>query len=135
MNISFTGTQLGLTSFQAEKLQNLLKEYRSYGYEWFHHGDCIGADAQAAEIARILGYKLHKYPCNIASKQANTDADKINPIKPPLDRNRDIVNASNILIACPKEMHEIMRSGTWATIRYARKVKKLIHKIAPKKED
>ncbi len=41
--------------------------------------------------------------------------------KPYLERNRDIVDASEVLIACPSTREEVMRSGTWATVRYARK--------------
>ncbi len=38
-----------------------------------------------------------------------------------LDRNRDIVAAVSILIAAPETDIEEQRSGTWATVRYARK--------------
>ena len=41
-----------------------------------------------------------------------------------LERNRDIVDACDILIACPRTLKEELRSGTWATVRYARKVGK-----------
>lgn len=41
-----------------------------------------------------------------------------------LDRNHDIVDCSDILITCPKEDVEQLRSGTWATIRYAKKSNK-----------
>jgi arginase family enzyme len=37
-----------------------------------------------------------------------------------LERNEDIVRDTDFLIACP-EGSEVMRSGTWATVRYARK--------------
>jgi hypothetical protein len=39
--------------------------------------------------------------------------------KPYLERNHDIVDETTILIACPNG-EERMRSGTWATVRYAR---------------
>jgi len=44
--------------------------------------------------------------------------------KPPLVRNRDIVDECDLLVACPGSDHEELRSGTWACIRYARKVKR-----------
>jgi hypothetical protein len=44
--------------------------------------------------------------------------------KPFLDRNKDIVNSCDILIACPENDIEVLRSGTWSTIRYAKKINK-----------
>ena len=35
-----------------------------------------------------------------------------------LDRNRDIVAAVSQLIATPSQDEEVVRSGTWATVRY-----------------
>ena len=37
-----------------------------------------------------------------------------------LVRNMNIVNQSDVLIAAPKEEVEVLRSGTWSTIRKAR---------------
>jgi len=55
MKVGFTGTQAGLTPKQKLELRSLLMDYRDDITE-FHHGDCIGADADAHEIAaEILG--------------------------------------------------------------------------------
>ena len=55
MKVGFTGTQAGLTPKQKLELRSLLTDYRDDITE-FHHGDCIGADADAHEIAaEILG--------------------------------------------------------------------------------
>ncbi len=54
--------------------------------------------------------------------------------KPYLARNRDIVNAADVLIAGPGGMEEIMRSGTWATVRYARKKQKPVIIVYPNGE-
>jgi len=51
---------------------------------------------------------------------------KLCEAKPYLDRNQDIVDGADILIAAPNEDKEIVRSGTWSTVRYARKSKKKI---------
>jgi hypothetical protein len=40
----------------------------------------------------------------------------------PTSRNHDIVDETELLIACPGELAEAVRSGTWATVRYARKL-------------
>lgn len=44
--------------------------------------------------------------------------------KPYLQRNLDIIKNSSILIACPVNKNkEELRSGTWSTIRRAKKEK------------
>lgn len=53
------------------------------------------------------------------------------PVKPPLKRNYDIVDACDILLAAPRTLTEELRSGTWATIRYARKTGKKYLILAP----
>ena len=40
-----------------------------------------------------------------------------------LNRNKNIVDASNLIFAFPFDK-EIIRSGTWSTIRYAKKINK-----------
>jgi hypothetical protein len=39
-----------------------------------------------------------------------------------LQRNKDIVNNCNYLIACPYSNKEQLSSGVWSTIRYAKKL-------------
>jgi hypothetical protein len=48
-----------------------------------------------------------------------------------LQRNRNIVDAVQVMIACPRGFEEELRSGTWATIRYARKVGRKLYIIYP----
>jgi predicted Rossmann fold nucleotide-binding protein DprA/Smf involved in DNA uptake len=49
-----------------------------------------------------------------------------------LKRNRAIVDGSEILVATPKEEDgEALRSGTWATVRYARKMGRVIYIVRP----
>ena len=48
-----------------------------------------------------------------------------------LKRNRAIVKRSDILIATPGQREEILHSGTWSTVRYARKKGIPIWKIYP----
>lgn len=50
-------------------------------------------------------------------KRAWKNASMIMPEKDYMTRNQDIVNAVEVLIACPGEMTEQLRSGTWSTIR------------------
>jgi len=133
-NVGFTGTQHGMTKEQNSKLKQMLIELELlYGPLTLHHGDCVGADFQAHSLFHDLTiqriHKLNKveiYPSSILTKRAHSDRKYgdinlvIHSTKSPLARNKDIVGASNVLIAAPQGRHEEQRSGTWATIRYAR---------------
>ena len=113
---------------QVDALFGLAKRYGNT--EEAHHGDCIGADAQFHYIFNFLVKVMHAHPCDIEKLRANCAADVIHEIKPPLERNRDIVRSIDILIAAPAQDNEIRRgSGTWATIRYARKAGLTIHQL------
>lgn len=128
MSIGFTGTQKGLTPFQKQKLLSILMRLRRFE-SLFRHGDCVGADAEANEIANRLDYKIILHPPLVRRKRAFCEAKNLKtlPEKDYLDRNNDIANFCNLLIACPKEFKEQLRSGTWSTVRRARKVcKKMI---------
>lgn len=126
-HVGFTGTQEGMSFDQECTLDEYLAEDNGLGY--FHHGDCVGADAEADRVAKVNGYTRVIHPPINESKRAfcgmddDSDAIVYEP-KDYLDRNRDIVDACDILIATPSSDQETMRSGTWYTVRYARKVGK-----------
>lgn len=118
--IGFTGTQQGMTKAQSVTLHSLLSALQPTE---FHHGDCIGADAEAHQISTILKIpKIVIHPPIISTKRANCSSPHILPVKDYLLRNRDIVDATDILIATPKEATNQLRSGTWSTYRYANKL-------------
>jgi len=98
----------------------------------FHHGDCIGSDEEAHDIARGRGGNIIIHPPNIAKKRAFCKGDHIYPPYPYLDRNKYIVVLSQIMIAAPKETNDQLRSGTWFTIRYAHRMQKPLIIINPK---
>lgn len=52
----FSGTREGLTHTQRQALTAVMASYRADGFTVFHHGDCVGADAEAHAIARRLGF-------------------------------------------------------------------------------
>jgi hypothetical protein len=119
VNYGFTGTQKGMTQRQRETVRYLFSELQ---LTTLHHGDCIGADAQAHEIAKRMRAWIEVHPPSDDVKRAFCKGHKEHPPRLHLVRDRDIVKAGvDGLIATPRQHHEILRSGTWATIRYARK--------------
>jgi hypothetical protein len=122
VDVGFTGTQKGMTDAQAATLKVALV---SLAPGRFHHGGCIGSDAEADAIAYSLGYEMHLHPPIKRDKVANLwrdiSKDTVYEAREYLDRDTDIAKAAQILIATPRETHEVMRSGTWATIRRGRK--------------
>lgn len=130
MKVGFTGTRQGMTEAQRicfGAALVLLTEER----DEFHHGDCIGADAEAHRLATEFGYKAIIHPPIIGSKRAFCNAPVVLQAKPYLERNHDIVDAVDFMFATPGEINEQLRSGTWATIRYARKKQKKLMIIGP----
>lgn len=135
MKIGFTGTQQGMTRQQAVELNGYLFDLSvAHPAIEVHHGDCIGADSEFHSIAKSLNFITYAYPANIIGKRAFSEADYILRTKPPLERNHDIVAAVDLMIATPAQRHEVLRSGTWATIRYARKKGVKVHIIYPQGE-
>lgn len=118
-SIGFTGTRSGLTDKQKETLLIELKKLQEAGYRKFHHGDCIGADAEAHDIAESLGYDIIIHPPINPTARAFKKGKITLENKDYLIRNHDIVDQTSYLLVCPKEDNEQLRSGTWATYRYA----------------
>lgn len=128
-----TGTQGGTGIRELAVLRDLLLEL---GVTELHHGDCIGVDAQAADLANNLGIRTIAHPCDIEDKRAHWPSDEVWPVQKPLVRNRDIVAVSDVLIALPSGLVERRRgSGTWATIRYGRAAGIPVHIIPPHRVD
>lgn len=132
--IGFTGTRKGMTPEQREVFRIRMIAFSLGGFisEW-HDGSAIGSDAQARELVRELRrvhfreLKIHSHPPLDDRQMVHLDADVYYNPKKFLDRDHDIVDASDDLIACPRMMKEELRSGTWATIRYARKKGQFYH--------
>jgi len=126
MKIGFTGTQTGITPPQFDLLVEVLQELHEVTEA--HHGDCLGADREFSIIVDcIFGTgKIHCHPPEDGKKRAFCRVDVMYEALPFLVRNHNIVNKTDILIACPKGMNEEVRSGTWATVRFARKQKGII---------
>lgn len=128
MRVGFTGTQLGMTVAQRYRFAEFIQGKQIE----LHHGDCVGADAGAHGIAYDLGCKIVIHPPANPTKRAMCrGADEERPSAGYLDRNRDIVRETERLIAAPATATEELRSGTWSTVRYARKLGRPIWIIWP----
>jgi hypothetical protein len=120
MIVTCTGTRDGANSEALEVFQAYLQDC-SDPIEEAHHGDCLGADTQFHQIMTQLGVPVHIHPCNIKSQRSHCQGYKVYPVTPPLVRNRNMVDLCDYLVAFPSTDTEIVRSGTWATVRYARR--------------
>jgi predicted Rossmann fold nucleotide-binding protein DprA/Smf involved in DNA uptake len=114
--VGFSGTRKGMSAAQKDALEELL--YSMDTVTTIHHGDCVGADLEAHDLAVEYGYRTVAHPPENESLRAFVDADaKMLPL-PYLERDRAIVDATDMLIATPE--HAIPdNGGTWYTIRYA----------------
>jgi len=137
MIIGFTGTQVGMSFGQFSDVRQLIRDID--WTEW-HHGCCTGSDEEAVLIVRhwidygvsVIGrtHRIIAHPGDNPEKTSRLAlyaSDEVLPAKPNLKRNHDIVEVSGTLIAAPRQDKEVLRSGTWATIRWARSHKKVMH--------
>lgn len=125
MKVGFTGTREGMSLHQKE--QFVIKMAELHPTE-FHHGDCVGADAEAHDIVREFfpNVVIHVYPPLSSKQQAFKAGDITYNRAPYLDRDKSIVDSVEHMFGAPKSNIELLRSGTWTTIRYARKQSKPI---------
>lgn len=98
----------------------------------FHHGDCIGSDKQAHQIAKYdLNIWTVGHPPTNDRYRAFCDVDELREEAEYLERDYHIVEATDEIIATPNTHFETNRSGTWATVRYAVLKGKLVTIIFP----
>ncbi|MAH50157.1 hypothetical protein CMI37_30330 [Candidatus Pacearchaeota archaeon] len=122
--IGFTGTRNGMTDYQRDVVEHFLSCLSSDIPIAIHHGGCVGADEEfhiAARRFTLVCTIIHHRPENTSQQAVGLVYNADRPARPYLDRNHAIVDESEYLIATPAGMREVMRSGTWSTIRYARK--------------
>lgn len=125
MRIGFTGTRSGMTDQQKASFLKFLESIPPNGPEgfWFAHGDCVGADDDAATIVHESGrgcITCHP-PSDEKLRAFNPYSTETLPVKTYFARNRDIVDSCDRLVVCPREMKRENRGGTWYTHDYAQK--------------
>ncbi len=127
--MGFTGTREGCTGKQLTTFARILREKAPTE---FHHGDCIGADAEAFKIAKYHRIRTKGHPPKLEYYRAFCPSDENAVPADFITRDRHIVNETDELVACPKGVTEIkIGSGTWTTVRYARLCGKRVTIIWP----
>lgn len=137
MRVGFTGTRQGMTDAQRKTFD---REVCAIPMTEFHHGDCVGADDDAANVLgeiRQSGdpgppFKIISHPpINETLRAFNQHADEVLPAKHYMERNFAIVAATDVLIATPADATEQHCGGTWRTVRNARGKGRPIYIIWP----
>lgn len=123
MILGVTGTRDGLTMAQDMAVRAFLVGAKAFGIEEIHHGCCIGADARVHALCTIEGaieipVVIHP-PINTRNLAELTGEVERKAPKEYMERNRNIVDNSDVLLVMPNSLHEKVRSGTWACYRYA----------------
>lgn len=135
MNIGFTGTRFGMTPEQRESFKAVMMRFHASLSDSFHHGDCIGADDQAANDAHENGiYIVRHPPVDETHRAFNPHFKEEREPKKHFARNRDIVDETEMLIACPQYAEPITKEtmgGTAFTVTYARKRGKSLTIVRP----
>ena len=133
MHIGVTGTRKGMSVEQKAVAIKLLRGQfvvPSPKPDSLHHGDCVGVDAELANLAQahdieVVGYPPIKHTLRAYFRSNVTHSPQDNP-----DRNRAIVDASTIVWAFP-DGPERNRSGTWYTIKYAQQIRRPLLIVMP----
>jgi hypothetical protein len=136
MIVGFTGTRRGMSPQQYNAVCRLVDELHPIAAA--HHGDCVGADRDFHLLvaSRVFGCEIHAHPPDNPSLRARMPADVIHDPRPYLERDADIVDSSDVLIACPFERRERYRgSGTWSTIRFSRRAGKPLVIVYPQGDE
>ncbi len=131
MKVGFTGTRQGMTDAQRVSFVNLIKQLAPTE---FRHGDCLGADKEAAFIV----FQMEDWvtilchpPTDKKYRAFTTFNDVVHPAKSHFARNRDIVDASDVLVAVSLMPQRQESGGTWYTIDYALKKGKPVWVLWP----
>jgi hypothetical protein len=124
MKIGFTGTRKGMSVEQYTAVLKFVLSLNPNRQFYFHHGQCMGADQQFHDMIYYnTKSTIIVHPSIVKEYTFDIKFDSriaILPEKPYSQRNKEIVRASELLIATPGQISQIMRSGTWATLRYAK---------------
>jgi hypothetical protein len=122
--LGFTGSRTGMSALQTVAFLDFVADSPT-GFSEFHYGDCVGADEEAFNLLYQLGAGgvFHCHPPIKEAHRAHTEvhADTLGMVVHPasdyLQRDRSIVNSSDVLIGTPAS--DTRTGGTWYTLDYA----------------
>ncbi len=101
--------------------------WESDGIEELHHGQCVGADAVAHRAAVEIGIPVVVHPPTnprlMAQDVVKRPGVTFLAAEPYLNRNRNIVDQTDALLALPSEP-ESNEGGTWYTVHFAQRMNK-----------
>jgi hypothetical protein len=127
--VGFMGTGDGMTRPQTAAVLALLQKL---GASEAHHGDSKGAEVQFHGLCLALGLATVVHPPQDEANRGRCQADRIEPALPYRERNHRIVDATHLLVMAPRQQSgEVVRSGTWETVRYARGLGRRIFIVRP----
>ena len=134
--LAFTGPRDGMQFAQFNTLRAQLTRLAPSLHTALH-GGCVGADAQFHQLLReqnLLSITEVYWSDITAQRAILPDLSLVRRQHDPDDpllRNEVMARRCDLLIATPAETKEKLRSGTWTTIRRARKFGKRILYIWP----
>ena len=117
MRVGVTGTREGATDAQMVAVANTVKSL-GIGHE-LHHGDCLGVDVEVAAIAKEHGWKIVCHPPVKTEMQGYFGGDETRDPKGYLERDRNIVDETELLLVVPLHTEWQPKGGTWYTHDYA----------------
>lgn len=126
MKIGVTGTRNGINQEQRDQINEYF-DHLAVAFDEvheIHHGDCVGADVEFAEMARQhprIETTIVCHPPVIDDLRGYFPSDAVYVAKGYFERNRYIVDNVDVLIVLPEQLEPQKRGGTWYTYDYAKK--------------
>jgi hypothetical protein len=136
--VGFAGTARPgrVTRAQIQELHRFMLQLKidpaqPFQVEW-HHGGAPEADRISHFLALALGFRIVVHPGPKSDPRDFPMADAVyGPAYDNLQRDDDIARVTSELVAVPRTNREFRRSGTWTTVRRARRYGRPITLILP----
>jgi len=129
MNISIVNTRVGPNTAQLSKLKLQLSNYNK-AQDTIYIGADRG-DRQVLAMLRALEYKAEGHPLLNGEIDDIYKTIKLHPSTKVSDRNQNLVDMADVVIALPALINEFEDSPLWKTVRLATKERKKLIIISP----
>ena len=111
LHIGFSGTRYGMTLLQRRAVYRVFRWYRdNRNAITVHHGSCVGADAEAHDIARMLGMAVALHPgvsedCSgyLRAECTMREGERVWRPASYAVRSQTIAACTGVLVAAPHE--------------------------------